>query len=137
MVSPPTAALCTPGSCVMAASVSSAVPVWVWMVGSLLAGLGMGTAFAPISTTTLAAAEPGHEGEATSALQLSDVLGTALGTGLAGVVVSLGEHGSVDRAAPLVVVYVGTAAAALVVALLSGRLRLDRVPTQATSSTAS
>jgi len=122
---------------VLAASVSSAVPVWVWMVGSLLAGLGMGTAFALISTTTLAAAEPGHEGAATSALQLSDVLGTALGTGLAGVVVSLGEQGAVDRAAPLVVVYVGTAAAALVVALLSGRLRLDRVPTQATSSTAS
>ena len=125
----------TVGLLVLAASVSSAVPVGVWMFGSLLAGFGMGTAFAPISTTTLAAAEPGHEGEATSALQLSDVLGTALGTGLAGVVVSLGEHSTVGRSAPLVAVYVGTATVALVVALLAGRLRMDRVPVP--SSTAS
>jgi hypothetical protein len=65
------------------------------------------------------------------------VLGTALGTGLAGVVVSVGGQGSTGRPGPMVVVYVGTAAVALVVALLAGRLRLDRVPTQAVSSTAS
>ena len=127
----------TVGLLVLAVSVSSAVPLWVWMVGSLVAGFGMGSAFAPISTTTLAAAEPGREGQATSALQLSDVLGTALGTGLAGVVVSVGGQGSTGRPGPMVVVYVGTAAVALVVALLAGRLRLDRLPAPAASSSAS
>ncbi len=122
------------GLVLLAGCLLDAVPVGVWFVGSLLIGFGMGSAFAPISTTTLAAAEPGHEGAATSALQLSDVLGTALGTGLAGVVVSLGDVGN---AAPLAAVYLGTAATALVVASLAGRLRLDRLPGRAASPTAS
>ncbi|MFM7064119.1 MAG: MFS transporter [Actinomycetes bacterium] len=122
------------GLVLLASCLSSAVPVGVWFVGSLLIGFGMGTAFAPISTTTLAAAEPGREGAATSALQLSDVLGTALGTGLAGVVVGLGAVGT---AAPLVAVYLGTACTALVVAACAGRLRVDRVPAPVASSTTS
>ncbi|MFM7063214.1 MAG: MFS transporter [Actinomycetes bacterium] len=121
------------GLVLLAVCLWSVVPVSVWLVASLTMGFGMGSAFAPISTTTLAAAEPGREGAATSALQLSDVLGTALGTGLAGVVVSLGDVGS---ALPLVAVYVGTAGTAMVVALLAGRLRLDR-DARAPSATAS
>ncbi|MFM7069343.1 MAG: hypothetical protein ACKOYM_07775 [Actinomycetes bacterium] len=86
----------------------------------------MGMAFAPISSATLAAAEPGREGAATAALQLSDVLGTALGTGLAGVVVSLGSTLERSRAGSLTVVYVGAALAAVVVCALAGRLAAER-----------
>jgi MFS family permease len=53
-------------------------------------GFGMGLAYAPLSLTVLAAAPAGQEGSATAALQLSDVLGVALGTGLSGAIVSIG-----------------------------------------------
>jgi MFS family permease len=53
-----------------------------------LAGLGIGTAYSPLSVTTLDRAAPGEEGRATSALQLCDVLGQALGTGISGAIVT-------------------------------------------------
>jgi MFS family permease len=53
-----------------------------------LAGGGMGTAYGPLSVTTLDRAAPGEEGRATSALQLCDVLGQAIGTGVAGAIVA-------------------------------------------------
>ena len=64
-----------------------AVPVLAWVV----AGLGMGMAYGGISMVVLAEAEPGQEGSATSAMQLSDVLGVALGTGIGGAAVAVGE----------------------------------------------
>jgi MFS family permease len=63
-----------------------------WAVG----GLGMGLAYSPISLTALDRAPVGREGWATSAVQLTDVLGTALGAGMAGAAVALGQrHGEV------------------------------------------
>jgi MFS family permease len=56
-----------------------------------LTGLAMGPAYAALSVTTLAVAEPGLEGRSTSALQLTDVLGVALGTGVAGAIVAAGD----------------------------------------------
>ena len=44
-----------------------------------VAGLGMGLGYAPLSLVVLAEAPPESQGVATAALQLSDVLGTALG----------------------------------------------------------
>ncbi|HEY8545683.1 MAG TPA: MFS transporter [Acidimicrobiales bacterium] len=61
------------------------VPAWG------IAGLGMGLAYAPLSVTVLSLAEPGHEGTASASLQLCDVLGVSLGTGLSGVFVALGD----------------------------------------------
>lgn len=65
--------------------VPAAILVWS------LAGLGMGLSFAPLSVTVLGLATAGREGEASASLQLTDVLGTALGTGLGGAFVALGE----------------------------------------------
>ncbi|MGI8491647.1 MAG: MFS transporter, partial [Acidimicrobiales bacterium] len=53
-------------------------PIW-WAV----AGFGIGMAYSPLSVTTLDAAPPGQEGRASAGLQLADVLGVALGTGIA------------------------------------------------------
>ena len=66
------------------------VPVAVGLLAWSVAGLGMGLAYAPLSLTVLREAPPGAEGSATSALQLSDVLGTALGTGLGGALIAVG-----------------------------------------------
>ena len=68
------------------------VPVVLAVVAWSVAGLGIGLAYAPLSLTALALAEPGREGSATASLQLSDVLGTALGTGIGGVIIATGQR---------------------------------------------
>ena len=65
-----------------------AVPPALAVAAWALAGAGIGTAYAPLSVTTLDRAAPGEEGRATSALQLCDVLGQAIGTGVAGAIVA-------------------------------------------------
>ena len=65
-------------------SVPPALGVLAWAV----AGGGMGLSYAPLSVTTLDLARPGAEGKATASLQLFDVLGQAVGTGVAGAVVA-------------------------------------------------
>lgn len=74
---------------VLVPSVPPAVAVAAWA----LAGGGIGTAYAPLSVTTLDRAAAGEEGRATSALQLCDVLGQALGTGVAGAIVAAATAG--------------------------------------------
>jgi MFS family permease len=97
------------GTVTMLAALSDSVPVGVWLIGGALAGLGMGTAYSPLAVVTLGEAEPGHEGAATSALQMSDILGISLGTGIAGVL-------------PLGGVFTMASCAALVVVALAPRL---------------
>lgn len=70
----------------------SSVPVWVWIVSSTTMGLGMGLAYTTISVVVLGEAESGREGEATASLQLSDILGMAMGTGIAGAIVAIGDR---------------------------------------------
>jgi MFS family permease len=67
------------------------VPVGVIVAAWTVAGLGMGLSYAPISVTVLGTAAPGQEGRASASLQLTDVLGVSLGTGLVGVFVAVGE----------------------------------------------
>jgi MFS family permease len=62
-----------------------AIAVWA------LAGGGVGLSYSPLSVTVLGLAEPGREGAASSSLQLSDVLGVALGAGTGGALVALSE----------------------------------------------
>jgi MFS family permease len=72
-------------------ALDSSVPVAVGIAAWTVAGLGMGLAYAPISVTVLGSAAPGQEGSASASLQLTDVLGVSLGTGLGGVFVALGD----------------------------------------------
>jgi MFS family permease len=74
---------------VLLPSVPPALGILAWGI----AGGGIGTAYAPLTVTTLNRAAPGEEGRATSALQLCDVLGQALGTGVAGSIVAAGAAG--------------------------------------------
>ncbi len=83
------------GECVVAAGLAAmcvvllpSVPPALAIVAWALAGGGIGTAYGPLSVTTLDRAAPGEEGRATSALQLCDVLGQAIGTGVAGAIVA-------------------------------------------------
>lgn len=75
----------------VAALLDPSVPVWTVAVTWSLGAAGMGFAYAAISLVILDAAEAGREGAASAALHLSDQLGFALGTGVAGAAVALGE----------------------------------------------
>lgn len=83
------------GIVAMVLVVNSSVSPW-WAIGAwLLGGLGIGLAYAPLTQAVISAADPAQLGAATSALQLSDVLGFALGTGLGGAVIALADrHGA-------------------------------------------
>jgi MFS family permease len=87
--------LVRPGEClvviglgIMCVILLPSVPPALAIVAWALAGAGIGTAYAPLTVTTLDLAAPGEEGRATSALQLCDVLGQAIGTGVAGAIVA-------------------------------------------------
>jgi MFS family permease len=110
------------GAALFALSVSERVPAALGIVAWGIAGLGMGLAYAPLSLTVLGEATPGQEGAATAALQLSDVLGIALGTGAAGALVAFGEDAAWLPRSALIVVFVMTIVVAGFGALLSSRL---------------
>jgi MFS family permease len=105
------------------AILSPAVPIAVGAIAWAVAGLGMGFSYSPLSLLVLRDAPPESQGNATAGLQLSDVLGTSLGTGVGGALIALAHR---DGAAG----WVGLAwafGAGVVVALagfvLAGRLR--------------
>jgi MFS family permease len=87
-----------------------------------LAGLGMGLAYAPLALTVLSGAKAGQEGAATSGIQLSDTLGTALGTGVAGAIVAFGEDTSWVPRSALLLVFATTVVVAAAGSLIATRL---------------
>ena len=66
------------------------VPVGFAVLAWATGGFGMGLAYAPLSLVVLGEAPAGGEGMAAAALQLSDTLGVALGTGVTGAIVAAG-----------------------------------------------
>jgi MFS family permease len=110
------------GASLFAAASWSHVPVVVGIFGWGVAGLGMGLAYAPLSLIVLGEASQGREGAAASALQLSDVLGIALGTGVAGALVALGEDLAWLPRSALVFVFAMTVVVAAGGVLLAQRL---------------
>ena len=101
---------------------SPAVPVAVGIVAWTIAGLGMGLSYSPLSLTVLREATPGAEGTATSSLQLSDVLGTALGTGVGGALLAFSARSGLATWVGLAAAFVTGAAVGLLGFALSGRL---------------
>jgi MFS family permease len=65
-----------------------AVPAWCSIPSWGIAGLGIGIAYSSISLTVLRHAPAGSEGATAASMQLADVLGNALGTGIGAVAVA-------------------------------------------------
>lgn len=99
-----------------------AVPVAMGIAAWTVAGFGMGLAYAPLSLTVLREAAPGGEGAATSGLQLSDVLGIALGTGIGGALVAIGARAGLDPWVGLLGAFAVGAAVGLIGLAVAGRL---------------
>jgi MFS family permease len=110
------------------------VPAWLGILFWASAGFGMGLSFSSLSVIVLDTAEPGAEGEAAAALQLTDVLGSSISIGLGGAFVALGESRDWDVGASLVPVFT----LMLVVAILgiAAATRLPRQLTQTAEATA-
>ena len=112
-----------------AALLLSAVPVGLAPVFWGVAGLGIGVAYAPTTLTALGWSRPGQEGRASASVQLTDVLGTALGTGTAGAAVAIAiQHGQ----GPRLGLAFGLGSAALVGVL--GLVVSPRLPTRTTGT---
>ena len=112
-----------------------------WLLGIptfALAGFGMGLAYAPLALIVLREAAPEAQGSASSALSLSDSVGTALGTGVAGAIVAASVRASGEPVPGLAFAFAVSLAVGLGGLLLTGRLRsrvgavpalADRAPT--------
>ncbi len=70
-----------------------------------LTGFGMGLAYSPLALIVLREAPANGQGAATSALSLSDSLGTALGTGVTGALVAFSIRSTGEPAAGLQVAF--------------------------------
>ncbi|MET0343595.1 MAG: MFS transporter, partial [Polyangiales bacterium] len=97
------------------------VPAWLIIPAWGVTGLGMGLAFTTTSAAILEAAPPGREGETSASLQLVQVLGAALATGIGGALVAAPFAGDPPLLGIALVDVAMMAVAALGLAL-SGRL---------------
>jgi MFS family permease len=77
----------------MAVVLFGPVPAWLCVPIWSIAGLGIGMAYSSISLTVLRNAPSGSEGATAAAMQLTDVLGNALGTGIGAVAVAAAVAG--------------------------------------------
>jgi MFS family permease len=108
------------------------VPLVAGVVTWGIAGFGMGLSYSTLSLVVLRQAPPAEQGSATAGLQLSDVLGTSLGTGIGGALIAFGARsgspGWVGLAATFAV-SVAVAVAGLAITRRLGRMRApDAVP---------
>jgi MFS family permease len=100
-----------------------AVPV-AWAVPTFaVAGLGMGLAYAPLSLIVLREAPAEIQGSASSALSLSDTLGTALGTGVSGAIIAASVRMTDGSAEGLAAAFGVAILVGIGGLLLTGRLR--------------
>lgn len=106
------------------------VPVGLAVGAWILAGLGIGLDYPSLSVTALAEAAPGREGEAMSSLQVSDLLGTAVGAGASGVVVSIGEALGWDLGRAIAMAWLVPAAVGIVLVAGSRRVPGPAVPAE-------
>jgi MFS family permease len=101
---------------------------WLAVPTVAVAGLGMGLAYSPLALIVLREASGAEQGRASSALSLTDTLGSALGTGITGAAVAASVR---DTAAPVSGLVIGFGIAIGVAALglvLSSRLGVSPHP---------
>jgi MFS family permease len=104
------------------AILSPAVPLAVGVAAWAVAGLGMGFAYSPLSLTVLREAPPESQGAATAGLQLSDVLGTALGSGVGGALIAFGHREGAEPWVGLAWAFGIGVVVAVIGGVLAGRL---------------
>ena len=95
---------------------------WVALPTFAVAGYAMGLAYSPLALIVLREAPTAEQGRASSAISLTDSLGTALGTGITGALVAASVRSTGNPAGGLAVGFGVAVVVALLVVALSGRL---------------
>lgn len=80
--------------------VLDAVPPELSVITWTIPGVGMGFMYSAVTLVVLRGVGQATQGSASSALQLSDILGTALGTGVGGAITAAGERAGPDGLGP-------------------------------------
>jgi len=111
----------------MVISVQRALPAGAAISAWSLAGLGMGLAFAPASLMMLREASVGRAGWASASLNLSDVLGTALGAGLGGAALVAASNRGWPISTGVTIAFCVAGVGAIVALAVSNRLPLAGV----------
>lgn len=99
-------------------------PLWLVPVGWALGGAGIGTAYNAGSLICIAYAPAGREGEVSGQLQLTEALGTAVGTGLGGILLAFGLKAGLGPKSAHALIFALPMAAALLGAVLAPRINL-------------
>jgi MFS family permease len=95
---------------------------WVALPTFAVAGYAMGLAYSPLALIVLREAPTAEQGRASSAISLTDSLGTALGTGVTGALVAASVRSSGNPAGGLALGFAVAVIVALLGVILSGRL---------------
>jgi MFS family permease len=82
-----------------------AVPAILGVLTFGLAGFGIGIAYSPVSLIVLGLAPPSEIGKATSGLQLADVLGEAIATGVTGAILAAAVRAAIAPSVPLALAF--------------------------------
>jgi MFS family permease len=98
------------------------VSPWLSVPTVGLAGLGMGLAYSPLALIVLREAHGAEQGRASSALSLTDSLGTALGSGITGAAVAAAVRQTGTPGAGLAAGFLVAIAVAVAGLLISSRL---------------
>ena len=116
-------ALVAVGSLLTVLAVVPGVPPEISIVTWSLTGIGMGFAYSALTLVVLRRSATTEQGAASSSLQLSDILGTALGAGVGGAITAVGERNGGDGLGwALGVVFLVTVGVALAGLLASRRV---------------
>lgn len=108
-------------------------PAWLIYPVWSLAGIGAGLTMASFGVLLLRYTDDEQRGADSAALQLSDSTGSALTTGVAGVLVAAAARGTLGYGTAFAALDLGMAAIALVGALAAGRLRVSSQSTSRAS----
>jgi MFS family permease len=95
---------------------------WLAVPTLALAGYAMGLAYSPLALIVLREAPTAEQGRASSAISLTDSLGTALGTGITGALVAASVRSTGDPATGLAIGFGVAVGVALLGIAIGGRL---------------
>jgi MFS family permease len=98
------------------AAVPAAVAIAAWAV----AGLGMGLAYQTVTLAVFRAAQENEMGGAVASMEISNVLGVAVGTGIEGAVIAIGDSAGWQTSLSVAIIF-GLMAGVTVVAMLFAR----------------
>ncbi len=103
------------------------VPPEITIVTWILPGVGMGFMYSAVTLVVLQRSSRAEQGSASSALQLSDILGTALGTGVAGAITAAGERAGGDGLGIALAIVFGVSLVTALLGMLGAR-RIGAIP---------